>query len=139
MKFLFLGIVAKGGLSRLDRADGAEHVGENLTAVFQHRAVFRLEWHIVALVGKENQVVVLCGERAGDRLIKCFKRLFVVQAGVPQRHEKPVLVGVYHLTCLEAQVDEVFLLRAGQDAAENGKIAFLVLLAHEGDRLAEGG
>lgn len=50
-----------------------------------------------------------------------------------------MLVGVCHLTGFKAQVDEVFLLRAGQDAAENGKIALLVLLAHEGDGLAEGG
>ena len=78
VKFLFLGIVAKGGLSGLDRADGAEHVGENLTAVFQHRAVFCLEGHVVALVGKEDQIVVLRGKRACDRLIECFERLFVV-------------------------------------------------------------
>ena len=78
VKFLFLRVIAKGGLSGLDRADGAEHVGENLTAVFQHRAVFRLEWHIVALVGKEDQIVVLRGKRACDRLIECFERLFVV-------------------------------------------------------------
>ena len=69
---------AKGGLSGLDRADGAEHVGENLAAVLQMRAVFCLKGHIVALVGKEDQIVVLRGKRACDRLIECFERLFVV-------------------------------------------------------------
>ena len=78
VKFLFLRVVAKGGLSGLDRADGAEHVGEDLAAVFQMHAVLCLEGHVVALVGKEDQIVVLRGKRACDRLIECFERLFVV-------------------------------------------------------------
>ena len=78
VKFLFLRVIAKGGLAGLDRADGAEHVGENLAAVLQMRAVFCLKGHIVALVGKEDQIVVLRSKRACNRLIECFERLFVV-------------------------------------------------------------
>ena len=139
MKFLLVRNVPQRRLAGLHGADGAQNVGKDLAGIVQLRAVFCLEGHVVALVRQQNQIVVLRGKRAGDGLAECFERSLVVQAGIAQRHEQAVFVGICNLTGSEAEVDQVFVLRTGQNAAEDGKVALLVLLTHERDRLAERG
>ena len=136
---LFLGNVAQKLPARLDGADGADKIGEDLAAVVELRAVFRLERHVVALMRQQDQEIFFKADRADDGLEQLLPRLLVVQRRLAQAHEQPVLVGIGDLLCGEREVEQVLIRRAGQRAAEDRQIFFPVLLRHQAERLPERG
>ena len=108
-----------------------------MVAVVQHRAVLRLERHIVFLVCEQDQIIFLEMHRTDDRPEQLCPRFLVLKLRIAELHQQPVLVGIGDLRCAEREIEPVFICRTGEDLFQQREIFFLVLLAHQGHGLAE--
>ena len=130
--------IVEGGLCLLHRADGAENVAELLGGIILlHYIVLAFIVDVIGVIGQQDQAVALQIQRLDDPAEEGLHRVLVLQRGVPQRHEQPMLIAVHHLLGAEAQIQQIAANRSGHDLAEKRQELFTVLFPHHGQRLLE--
>ena len=126
-------------LSVLDRADAADDIGEHrVGGVVLRLAVSALVGDVIGVVGQEDQVVApLHVQGLYHLLIEGLPDRPVLQLGVPQPHEQPVLLAVRHLLGRKHNVDEVPPRGAGQSFLQQAQVLLRLLLGHRAQGLVQ--
>ena len=125
----------------LHRADAADEVAEHLLAgVPVHLAVPAPVGHVVGIGAQQDQVVALPHVQGlDDPLVKGLPGLRVLQLGVPQGGEEPVLLAVRHLLGGEHDVDEIPAQGARQGFFQQAQVFFRLLLGGHAQGLVDVG
>ena len=137
---LFLRHIMQIGFGLLHRADGADQIGVGFVAVVTlAEIILALKGNVIAVTANQDQVSPLHAHRVNDLLIEGSQQLLILQLALPQIHQQLVLRGICHLRGFEGNINEILSQRAGQGAAQQGKIFVGFILRHHTGGLTEGG
>ena len=106
-----------------------------MVAVVQHRAVLRLERHIVFLVCEQDQIIFLEMHRTDDRPEQLCPRFLVLKLRIAELHQQPVLVAAGDLSGGKFHIDQGFPQCTRQGALEQRQNPLRLLLRRYGERL----
>ena len=133
-------VVAQGGLGQLHRAHGAQKIGIDLAgSIGLGEVVPAAVGHVVGVVGQQDQIVAFDGEGLDRRLVKIGDGFVVLQGGIPQTHQPPVLGAAHHLLGGKGQLRQIFADAAGKAFAQQREQLFRLAFAHQGQGLVKFG
>ena len=91
-------------------------------------------------MGQEDQIAaVLHIDRVDDAAVKGVSQLLVLQLGLSQRGQQPVLVAVHDLLCGKGDVDQILPQRPGEGLFQKLQVFFRLFLAQQAHGFVKGG
>ena len=141
VELVFPGEEAQGRFPVLHRADGADQVGEDLIGgVWLQVVILAAVGHVVGVVGQENEIVAVAHVQGLDHpLEEGLPGGSILEGGLPQGHQKPVLLAVRYLLGGEHDIHQVFPQGAGNGLFQEPQILLGLLLGHKAHRLIQVG